>query len=179
MVTKWPNPVYHNQCNKPSSVPVDKFYTLVTMYRAHSQRILDSVNKFNFTEVSTNFFEYEITVYLHFVTPRFPFWWLTFGGRFHLTSVPTWVKILLSAWLAFATQFCTGKFWTTYLFSSTRVKDSFSFQDNIACRTSVARSGASRLGAENYPKIHRRSGVFYAHFTWTPTSKPHIRQAQT
>ena len=40
---------YYYQCK---SVPVDKFYTLVTMYRAHSQRILDSVNKFNFGEVS-------------------------------------------------------------------------------------------------------------------------------
>ena len=33
------------------NVPIDKFYTLITMYRAHSQRILDSVNKFNFGEV--------------------------------------------------------------------------------------------------------------------------------
>jgi len=42
----------YNQCNKTTpAVPVDKFYTLVTMYRAHSQRILDSVNKFNFTEI--------------------------------------------------------------------------------------------------------------------------------
>ena len=56
MIHIWSDYIF--QCNKPTStVPVDKFYTLVTMYRAHSQRILDSVNKFNFSEVYvTGFF---------------------------------------------------------------------------------------------------------------------------
>ena len=30
----------------------DQFLSLLTMYRAHSQRIMDSVNKFSFVEVS-------------------------------------------------------------------------------------------------------------------------------
>ena len=34
-----------------SSIPADKLQTLVMMYRAHCQRIMDSINKFSFTEV--------------------------------------------------------------------------------------------------------------------------------
>ena len=33
------------------SIPTEKLQTLITMYRAHCQRIMDSVNKFSFTEV--------------------------------------------------------------------------------------------------------------------------------
>ena len=39
----------------------DQFQSLVTMYRAHSQRIMDSVNKFSFIEVSTDSSWYLIT----------------------------------------------------------------------------------------------------------------------
>jgi hypothetical protein len=37
--------------DRASSIPSDKLQTLLTMYRAHCQRIMDSVNKFSFTEV--------------------------------------------------------------------------------------------------------------------------------
>ena len=38
--------------DRASSIPPDKLQTLLTMYRAHCQRIMDSVNKFSFSEVS-------------------------------------------------------------------------------------------------------------------------------
>lgn len=33
------------------TIPPDRFQTLITMYRAHAQRIMDSVNKFSFSEI--------------------------------------------------------------------------------------------------------------------------------
>ena len=33
----------------------ERFTTLMTMYRAHSQRIMDSINKFSFVEVNSTF----------------------------------------------------------------------------------------------------------------------------
>lgn len=38
-----------------TSIPLDKLQTLITMYRAHCQRIMDSINKFSFSEVNLNF----------------------------------------------------------------------------------------------------------------------------
>ncbi len=37
--------------DRASAIPSDKLHTLLTMYRAHCQRIMDSVNKFSFSEI--------------------------------------------------------------------------------------------------------------------------------
>lgn len=44
-------PSFKDFAYQSTSIPTDRFHTLITMYRAHSQRVLDSVNKFNFGEI--------------------------------------------------------------------------------------------------------------------------------
>lgn len=41
--------------DQASTIPTDKLQTLIMMYRVHCQRIMDSVNKFSFSEVRTSF----------------------------------------------------------------------------------------------------------------------------
>jgi len=50
----FPPMVAANNGYEAAAIPWDKVQTLLTMYRAHCQRVMDSVNKFSFSEVILN-----------------------------------------------------------------------------------------------------------------------------
>ncbi len=74
-----------------STLAEDHFQTLITMYRAHAQRVMDSVNKFSFNEVLTNNLSFMLMDFLIFAAFRFQSYSVIFGKN----SLPTLLVALV------------------------------------------------------------------------------------